>query len=156
MRPSEFKAKLGPTEAPVRTLKFPVDPQADPPITAEEALTANGGLCPWHPGSLMGQRGDKEGMVYLCLHRSCRQYKRYEKHRGSSRQQLAYPIRAYVCVMSAILMAGSLALSRRIPLGQDTDRSDQPRVNQVFVLSKPVRGVVCRPSNDQLRCGFNP
>ena len=96
MRPSEFKEKLGPTEAPARILKFPVDPQADPPITAEEALASNGGLCPWHPGSLIGQRGDKEGMVYLCTHPSCKMYRRYAKHSAPSRRNLRYPSRGYI------------------------------------------------------------
>jgi hypothetical protein len=95
MKPSELKASVGRSEEPVRKLKYPVDPNADPLITVEEALAANGSLCPWHPGSLIGQRGDKEGMVYLCLHRGCMMYRRYEKHRGPSMQKLPYPARGY-------------------------------------------------------------
>jgi hypothetical protein len=95
MKPSELKASTGQYAPPSRKLKFPVDEKAEPPITAEEALAASGGLCPCHPGSLMGQRGDKEGMVYLCLHRSCKMYRRYEKGRGPSRQKLPYPARGY-------------------------------------------------------------
>lgn len=96
MRPTELAAATDQASAPVVRLKFPVDAKAEPPISTDEALAAKGGLCPWHPGSLMGQRGDKEGMVYLCLHRSCRMYRRYEKHRGPSWRNLVYPSRTYV------------------------------------------------------------
>jgi hypothetical protein len=95
MKPSELASSTGQAAVPVVKLKFAVDEKAEPPITVEEALAANGALCPWHPGSLMGQRGDKEGMVYLCLHRSCRMYRRYEKHRGPSKQKLPYPALGY-------------------------------------------------------------
>jgi hypothetical protein len=95
MKPSEIKPGLEAFGTTARKPKFPVDEKADPPITMEEALAANAGLCPWHPGSLMGQRGDREGIVYLCLHSSCMMYRRYEKHRGPSRAPLAYPVRGY-------------------------------------------------------------
>ena len=96
MKPSEIKPGLEALGTPARKLKWPIDPKADPPITIEEAMVANAGLCPWHPGSLMGQRGDKKGMVYLCLHRSCGMYRRYEKPRWRSRATLTYPVRGYV------------------------------------------------------------
>jgi hypothetical protein len=89
MRPSELKASTGQTEAPTRKLKFPVDDKAEPPISIEEALGAGGALCPRH-GGLIGQRGDREGMVFLCT--ACGKYWRYAKNAGPSRRRLQYRI----------------------------------------------------------------
>jgi hypothetical protein len=94
MRPSELKASFGESVSSERKLKWPIDPQAEPPITYEEALVATSALCAWHPGSLIGQRGEKPGMVHLCTHRSCRMYKRFDPRRGPSRRKLVYPVRA--------------------------------------------------------------
>ncbi len=80
-------------EPPRRKLKFPVDDNADPPITYEEALAATSATCPAH-GGLIGQRGEKVGMVYLCLHRQCRMYRRYTKH--PSWRKLKYPAKGII------------------------------------------------------------
>ena len=94
MRPSELKRgalQLGESGTP--KLKFPVDEKAEPPISAEEALAADGATCPRH-GGLIGQRGDKEGMVFLCT--DCRMYWRYLRNRGPSRVALTYKPRGYI------------------------------------------------------------
>jgi hypothetical protein len=39
-----------------------------------------GALCPRH-GGLIGQRGDKEGMLFLCT--TCGKYRRYAKNNSS-------------------------------------------------------------------------
>lgn len=75
MRPSELKSAAG-QSAPARKLKFPVDDKADPPISIEEALAAGAANCPRH-GGLIGQRGDRDEAVYLCL--GCGKYWRYSK-----------------------------------------------------------------------------
>jgi hypothetical protein len=92
MRPSELKASLGESVSPERKLKWPIDPQADPPITYEEALVATTALCPSHLGSLIGQRGERVGLVHLCTY--CRMYKRYTKPQWS-RRKLPYPVQGY-------------------------------------------------------------
>ena len=69
MKPSEIGR--GSSELPQRKLNFPVDDKAEPPISIEEAFGANGALCPRH-GGLIGQRGDKEGTVFLCT--DCEKY----------------------------------------------------------------------------------
>jgi hypothetical protein len=94
VKPSDLKSTARRTlPAPERALKFPVDPKADPPISIEEALTAGGANCPHHRG-LVGQRGDKPGMVFLCL--GCGMYWRYSKTATLSRRPLSYPKRSCV------------------------------------------------------------
>jgi hypothetical protein len=88
MRPSEFKSAAG--QAPIRKLKFPIDVKADPPISFEEALAAGAANCPRH-GGIIGQRGDRPGMVFLCT--PCGMYWRYLKGHGPSRKRLTYPKR---------------------------------------------------------------
>jgi hypothetical protein len=63
MKPSELKSSAGQPATPVPKLKFPVDPKADPPISIEEALAAGGRFV---RGGIIGQRGEKPGMVHLC------------------------------------------------------------------------------------------
>ncbi len=92
MRPSQLKSATGQSAVPVRKLKFLVDDKADPPISIEEALAAGAANCPRHSG-LIGQRGDREGAVYLCL--GCGKYWRYSKSQGPSRRPMAYPPKAY-------------------------------------------------------------
>ena len=86
MKPSEIGS--GSSGLPQRKLNFPVDERADPPISIEEALAAGSALCPRH-GGLIGQRGDKEGMVFLCT--ECGKYWRYVKAAHHSRRKLRYP-----------------------------------------------------------------
>jgi hypothetical protein len=74
MKPSDFA--IGATSRPAPQLKFPCDPKADPPISIQEAIAATSAICPAH-GGIFGQRGEKQGDVYLCLHPSCRMYRRY-------------------------------------------------------------------------------
>ena len=83
MKPSDLLS-IGPRESvPAQKLKWPVDKAADPPISAEEALAAGTALCRRH-GGLIGQRGDKEGMVYLCT--DCSKYWRYQRAAPSWRK----------------------------------------------------------------------
>ena len=91
MRPSELKRCI--PAPPVRKLNFPVDEDADPPISTEEALAAGSALCIRH-GGLIGQRGDKEGMVFLCT--ECGKYWRYWKLRWPARQKIRYPPRGVI------------------------------------------------------------
>lgn len=92
VKPSELKSGAGGSApTPQRVPKFPIDDNAEPPISLEEALAAGGANCPRH-GGLIGQRGDHEGMVFLCLR--CRMYWRYAKSDGPSRREIRYPIRA--------------------------------------------------------------
>jgi hypothetical protein len=91
MRPSEIKSSAGQAPVAIRRLKFPVDEKADPPISIEEALAAGAANCPRH-GGIIGQRGDKPGMVFLCT--GCGMYWRYSKTQGPSRRPLSYG-RAY-------------------------------------------------------------
>jgi hypothetical protein len=86
VKPSDIGSDSG--ELPQRKLNFPVDERADPPISIEDALAAGGALCTRH-GGLIGQRGDKEGMVFLCT--ACGKYWRYVKAAHHSRQKLRYP-----------------------------------------------------------------
>jgi hypothetical protein len=90
MRPSELKRCI--PAPPVRKLNFPVDEDADPPISTEEALAAGSALCIRH-GGLIGQRGDKEGMVFLCT--DCGKYWRYVKAAHHFRRKLRYPTIGY-------------------------------------------------------------
>ena len=90
MKPSEIGS--GPSGLPQRKLNFPVDDKAEPPISIEEAIAAGGALCPRH-GGLIGQRGDKEGMVFLCT--DCGKYWRYVKAAYPSRRRLRYPTIGY-------------------------------------------------------------
>jgi len=94
MRPSELG---GITETPpTRKLKFPVDETADPPISIEEALAATGALCTRH-GGMIGQRGEKPGMVFLCT--GCGErgmYWRYARDRKLNVRPLAYRSRGYL------------------------------------------------------------
>ena len=94
MRPSELG---GITETPpTRKLKFPVDETADPPISTEEALRANGALCPRH-GGMIGQRGEKPGMVFLCS--ACGErgmYWRFRKGEGAMWRPVHYRPRGYM------------------------------------------------------------
>jgi hypothetical protein len=92
MRPSDLKSAAHQLP-PERALKFPVDPRAEPPISVEEALAAGGANCPRHHG-LVGQRGDKAGIVFLCM--GCRMYWRYWPRDAASRRPLMYPRRAYI------------------------------------------------------------
>lgn len=95
MKPSELKAANGLKDGSAeskRKLKFPVDDKADPAITVEEAQAATAANCPRH-GGLIGQRGEPEGTVYLCL--SCKMYKRYSKTEGPSRRPLKLPKRGW-------------------------------------------------------------
>jgi len=62
--------------APIRKLKVPIDVKADPPISSEEALAAGAPNCLRH-GGLIGQRGDRPEMVFLCT--ACGMYWRYKK-----------------------------------------------------------------------------
>ena len=87
MRPSELKRCI--PAPPVRKLKFPVDEDADPPISTEEALAAGSALCIRH-GGLIGQRGDKEGMVFLCT--DCGKYWRYLKAAYPFRRTIRYRV----------------------------------------------------------------
>jgi hypothetical protein len=87
MKPRELKASKGTKEQAKSTLKFPFDENADPPITIPEALAATTANCPRH-GGLIGQRGEKQGMVYLCT--SCKMYKRYTKP-FRPRRKIKYP-----------------------------------------------------------------
>jgi hypothetical protein len=68
------------------------DAKADPPISIEEALAATGALCPRH-GGLIGQRGDEEGMVFLCT--ACGKYWRYAKNNSPRRGKLKYGRNCY-------------------------------------------------------------
>jgi hypothetical protein len=88
MKPSEIGGRS--SELPQRQLNFPVDDKAEPPISVEEALAAGGALCPRH-GGLIGQRGDKEGMVFLCT--ECGKYWRYLKAAYPFRRKLRYDSR---------------------------------------------------------------
>ncbi|HEY4749691.1 MAG TPA: hypothetical protein VIH60_04825 [Steroidobacteraceae bacterium] len=74
MKPTEIGS--GSAQLPPRKLKFAIDESADPPIAFEEAVAAGTANCRRH-GGLIGQRGDKEGAVYLCL--PCGKYWRYSK-----------------------------------------------------------------------------
>jgi hypothetical protein len=87
MKPSEIGS--GPIGLPQRKLNFPVDDKAEPPISIEEAIAAGGALCPRH-GGLIGQRGDKEGMVFLCT--ECGKYWRYRKAEHAFRRRISYPV----------------------------------------------------------------
>ena len=84
MRPSELKGGITP---PAPKLKFPVDDMADPPISTEEALRANGALCPRH-GGMIGQRREKSGMVFLCT--DCGQYWRFRKGERAAWRPVRY------------------------------------------------------------------
>jgi hypothetical protein len=88
VKPSEICAGSG--ELPQRKLKFAIDESADPPIAFEEAAAAGTANCPGH-GGLIGQRGDKEGAVYLCL--PCGKYWRYS--RAPFRRKVRYPALGY-------------------------------------------------------------
>jgi hypothetical protein len=97
MKPTDLKASKGQKEAPKQKLKYPVDPKAEPPITVEEARAAPAAICPAHGGyygGLHGQRGEKAGMVYLCLHPSCKMYRRYSK--TPTRGKLRYPPKGFL------------------------------------------------------------
>jgi hypothetical protein len=87
MKPSELLSAGPQSELPARKPKWPVDKDADPPISIEEALAAGGALCRRH-GGIIGQRGDKEGMVFLCT--GCGMYWRYRRPAHSWRK-LKYP-----------------------------------------------------------------
>jgi hypothetical protein len=91
MRPSEIKSAAG--QAPIRKLKFPIDVKADPPISFEEALAAGAANCLRH-GGIIGQRGDRPGMVFLCT--ACGMYWRYSKAPGLIRHRLHYRRKSYV------------------------------------------------------------
>jgi hypothetical protein len=91
VKPSE--ASIGASEVLNRKPKFQVDDTAEPPITIEEALAATAANCRWH-GGLIGQRGDKEGAVYICT--ACRKYWRNSKSEGPTRRRLRYPALGYV------------------------------------------------------------
>jgi hypothetical protein len=93
MKPSELKASTGQYAPPSRKLKFPVDEKAEPPISIDEALAANGANCVRH-GGLIGQRGEKGGMVFLCL--PCKKYWRYVKAAWPSKRPLNYPRGGYL------------------------------------------------------------
>jgi hypothetical protein len=86
VKPSEVGN--GARELPQRKLSFPVDEKAEPPISIEEALAAGSALCIRH-GGLIGQRGEKEGMVFLCT--DCRMYWRYAKRPSEFLRPLSYP-----------------------------------------------------------------
>jgi hypothetical protein len=85
MKPSEISS--GFSQTPQRKLEFPVDDKAEPPISMEEAHAAGSALCPRH-GGLIGQRGDKEGMVFLCT--DCWMYWRYSKQPSRFLKPLNY------------------------------------------------------------------
>ncbi|HTT02271.1 MAG TPA: hypothetical protein VMG11_09320 [Steroidobacteraceae bacterium] len=95
LRPSDVRARTIAPDDAVRNLKYPVDPNADPPITYEEASVAISANCARHPGSLIGQLHDRQGMVYLCLHPSCRMYRRYTKPTWRPGSTIHYPPRRY-------------------------------------------------------------
>jgi hypothetical protein len=88
MKPSEIS---GSGEMPQRKLKFAIDESADPPITFEEAAAAGAANCRRH-GGLIGQRGDKEGAVYICT--ACQKYWRFTKSDHPFWQRLRYLSRA--------------------------------------------------------------
>lgn len=75
MRPSELKAsktlRIERESKPIRTSN-----KADPPITEEEARTAQPSICPWH-GGLVVMTGDVDGSVHYCP--KGKQYWRYQK-----------------------------------------------------------------------------
>jgi hypothetical protein len=58
----------------------------------EEALAAGSALCIRH-GGLIGQRGDKEGMVFLCT--ECGKYWRYHKSAHAFWRKIRYPALGY-------------------------------------------------------------
>jgi hypothetical protein len=70
-----------------------VDDRAEPPTSIKEALAASGALCPRH-GGLIGQRGDKVGMVFLCT--TCGKHWRYAKNNSPSRGKLKYARNCYL------------------------------------------------------------
>jgi hypothetical protein len=68
---------------------FVASSRADPPITAEEAATAQVSICPWHDG-LVRLTGDKPGRVFYCP--TGEMHWRYQS--ANRYQSLRYPKRS--------------------------------------------------------------